>query len=146
MTHESQRSGKGAKRTKVQGKAATTPKREVEKFIAQCRSPDVEPPAKPDLAAVRALVLDELASHALEAARAAGLSAKSRKLRPRRSGQADTMARWLIETLFDKQAGGQEAPAGEGSGEGSGASVTSLVDRRRELANILRRHRRELNK
>lgn len=146
MNPDSRKPGKGTKRTKVHGKAASTPKREVEKFIADARSPDLEPPAKPDLSAIRKLVLDELASHALEAAHAIGLSAKSRKLRPRRSGQADTTARWLIEQLFERQAGGQE-PVGEGgSGEGSGGTVTSLVDRRRELANLLRRHRRELNK
>jgi hypothetical protein len=127
---------------KVQGKAATTPKLPPEPTAA----PEREESAKPDLAAIRKLVLDELASHALEAAHAIGLSAKSRKLRPRRSGQADTTARWLIEQLFERQAGGQEAPDELSSGEGSGATVTSLVDRRRELANLLRRHRRELNK
>lgn len=142
MNPDSREPGKGRKRTKVHGKAATTPKIPVEPTAA----PEPERPAKPDLAAIRAMVLDELASHALEAAHAIGLSAKSRKLRPRRSGQADTTARWLIEQLFERQAGGQEPLAEGDSDGGSGASVTSLVDRRRELANILRRHRRELNK
>lgn len=111
------------------------------------------PAPRLDRAAVRELALDELAKVAVEVAQNIGLSAKSRKLRPRRSGQASADAKWVLETLIkhttpssDEQGGGQSVTDGQASQGGSGASVHDLADKRRELANLLKQHRRELNK
>jgi hypothetical protein len=157
MNADSRSAGKGSKAPKVQakkrrevvGKAAQTPKRDVEPFIAACRAPDPEPPKKLDLTQVREMVLDELAAHALAVARNLGQSAKSRRARARRSGQASADAKWLLDTLLTRipePAAAEPGAEGEDSGEGSGGTLHDLADQRRELIRLTRNQRAELNK
>lgn len=158
MNADSRKSGKGAKlpKPKAKRRVVRTSAESVAKLPPEPLPPafrEPQPAPKLDRAAIRELALDELARVAVDVAANIGLSAKSRKQRPRRSGQASADAKWLLETLIkhttpaaDEQAGGQVSGDGQGGQGGSGASVYDLADKRRELANLLRQSRRDQNK
>lgn len=158
MNADSRKRGKGAKPSKtkpkkrrvVVGRAAQTPKREVEPFIAACRAPDLEPPVKLTREQLRDLALTELAEHALEAARNLGRSARVKGKRVRGAGQASADAKWLLEQVLNRVAelpAESDADSEQGqSGEGSGSDVTSLVERRRAIQLALQKQREALNK
>ena len=161
MNADSRAPGKGGKRPKPKAKrrtvatsAESVAKRPPEPLpIALRDESHLEPEPALDRAAIRELALNELAKVAVDVAKNIGLSAKSRKQRPRRSGQASADAKWVLETLLKhatplaSEQGGTQVLGADGSSQGgSGASVHDLADKRRELYNALRSHRRDLNK
>ena len=98
---------------------------------------------------LRSLALDELAKHALDAAKSLGQSAKKLGKRERGAGQREATQKWLLEKVFTLIAEpelGQAGSGQEGQGGGSGSNVHDLAERRRQLQNLIRQQRRDMNK
>jgi hypothetical protein len=151
VNRDSRKPGKGAKPAKrkriIRGKAEEVPK------LAAAPEPSTLPlsEAAPVLTReqLRELALDELARHAVDAARAIGQSSKQVGKRERGAGQRESAQKWLLQTLFDQTEPGPGSavpPEQEGSEGGSLDNVYSLAEQRRELANITRQQRRDMNK
>lgn len=142
--------GKG-KRRKVHGTAAKVAKLAVPPLA----SPDLEPhapSAKPTRAELREMIIEELASYALDACKTIGRSQRRGQgvRAPRGSGGDSANAKWLLETLFEKLS----APAPDEPGSqpntpaatGVEGQVDELAVRRTELRNLLRQQRTAMNK
>lgn len=134
--------GKTAAKKRVSARAPTTPKLP--------KPSELKPTAEQvDRLQVREKVLDrlaELSEDCIKALRHSIALGGRGGVRLRGSGQASADAKWLLEQLFEKAEraapaapGASEAPSGDGS-------VVDLVARRRELQNLLRRQRRDMNK
>lgn len=151
MNRDSRKPGKGAKSAKrkriVRGKAEQIAKLTAAES-AQTPSPDIEPPVL-NRQQLRELALDELARYAVDAAKALGESSKMRGRRDRGAGQREAAQKWLLQAVFDMvPAPEQPLPGTQGSEGGGqeGGNVVQLSDERRELMNLMRRQRRDMNK
>jgi len=151
VNRDSRKPGKGAKPAKrkriIRGKAEEVPKLPAAPTLNQPLAALHQEILNREQ--LRELALDELARHAVDAARAIGQSSKQVGKRERGAGQRESAQKWLLQTLFDQTepGPGSAVPSEqEGSEGGSLDNVYSLAEQRRELANITRRQRRDMNK
>lgn len=142
--------GKG-KRRKVSGSAAKIPK-----LTAEVQpSPDLEPPVpkpKPTRTELRDMIVEELASYAIDACKTIGASQRrGRGVRaPRGSGGDSANAKWLLELLLERLQEPAPDPAGAApntpGATGVAAPPDELAAKRTELRNLLRQQRTAMNK
>lgn len=147
MNGDSRKPGVGGKRAKsrriVRSSAEKVPK-------LRAASPDSAPPPTPaskplNREQLRQLAVDELLSHALDAAKAIGSEAKSRGKRQRGEASRDSLRKWLLEQTFTLIAAPQTGPAAEEQGVPVGTPVDELAERRAALRAAARAQRRDMN-